>query len=147
MTVICWDGRTLAADTQASIGDLISHSRKLFRVGKRIVGVAGSYADAMEFIAWLEGDKGPAAFPPSLRPESCPAVALVIEPDGKAFRYENTPYPVPVIGRKFMAIGSGRDFAMAAMQLGYDAPIAVDIAIKLSVTCGGEIDTLTLETE
>lgn len=145
MTVVAWDGHRLAADTQASIGDLITHSKKLFRVGKRIVGVAGSYADALEFIAWLEADLGPAAFPPSLRPDNCPAVALVIEPNGRAFRYENTPYPVPVTSRKFMAIGSGRDFAMAAMHLGYDAPAAVATACALSVSCGGDIDTLTLE--
>lgn len=145
MTVVAWDGRTLAADTQAGIGDLVSYSQKLFRVGKRIVGVAGSYADALEFIAWLESGLGPGAFPPSLRPETCPAVALVIEPDGSAFRYENTPYPVPVIVRKFIAIGSGRDFAMAAMQLGYDARIAVATACDLSVSCGGDIESLSLE--
>lgn len=145
MTVIAWDGKTLASDSMTCTGNLRSSAQKLHRAGDKIVGISGSLSDALEFIDWLVTHEGrPGAFPQSLRHDSCPINALVISADGSAFRYENTPFPIPALG-KHIAIGSGRDFAMAAMHLGFDAIDAVLTASALGVSCGGDIQTLTLE--
>ncbi len=46
---------------------------------------------------------------------------------------------------KFNALGAGRDYALAAMYLGFDASRAVEVACALDVNCGNGIDVLTLE--
>jgi hypothetical protein len=68
----------------------------------------------------------------------------VIEADRSISFYERSPYPLRFEGIIF-AIGSGRDFATAAMHLGHSASVAVSTACILDSACGNGIDTLTLD--
>jgi hypothetical protein len=147
VTVIAWDGKTLAADKRGSQGGFTFTVTKIFRVGDRLVGFAGNASRIGEFRAWLEAGADPKAYPVNKHEgdgsECC--WMLVIRADGVIEKYESSGYPIIVEERHF-ASGNGRDYATAAMHLGCDAKTAVDIACRFDDSCGNGVDTLTLET-
>lgn len=62
---------------------------------------------------------------------------LVIKSDKTILKYEYTPHPT-ILPPQQIAIGSGRDFGMAAMYLGKTAVEAVEIAIKFDIYSGDD---------
>lgn len=72
------------------------------------------------------------------------ASLLVIEPDGSILKYKSGPHPVRFPPQNF-AVGSGADFALAAMFLCYDAAYAVKVACELDSGCGNGIDSIMLD--
>jgi ATP-dependent protease HslVU (ClpYQ) peptidase subunit len=144
MTVIAWDGRTLAADKLACFGSLRSTVTKLRRINGWIVGGSGDAAAVAEHMAWFQDGGHPEKFPASLREKDCPSMLLSVHPHGQVLKWENCPHPIELQCNR-TAIGSGRDYAMAAMHLGCDARRAVEVASELDVSCGMGIDTLTFE--
>lgn len=143
MTVIAWDGRTLAADKLATFGTTKHTTTKIFRVRDALVGYAGDADSGEEVLAWFRDGADPAKFPAGQRGPDW-AGLLVIRRGQPICRYERTPYPVMFHDTRF-AVGSGREFALAAMHLGCSAKEAVQVAIELDSGCGHGIDTLTLE--
>jgi 20S proteasome alpha/beta subunit len=144
MTTICWDGTTLAADKRATNGGLIFTVTKIFRVRGCLVSAAGDFDRIMESIAWFADGADPAKLPPHHRSNDDYVGLLVIWPNGLIEKYERGPVPYK-IESPFFAVGSGRDFAMAAMHLGKTAVEAVEVAMALDAGTGNGIDTLTLE--
>lgn len=142
MTVIAWDGKTLAADKRATNGTSISSITKIYCVDDFLVGISGGMSLGAHFLAWVKEGRKPDKFPGELKDKDDWVPALVIEPDGKILKYERTAYPM-VIEDKFHAIGCGRDYAMAAMLLGKSAKEAVKVASQLDSSCGNGVDTLT----
>ena len=69
---------------------------------------------------------------------------LRIDPDGSIWCYEGLRWS-PVIGTEFAAIGSGADYAIAALHMGASAKEAVRIAAKCNIHTGGRIFTVSLE--
>ena len=67
MTVIAWDGKTLAADRRACLGNTHRTIHKLHRMTDCLCASAGESDAAQELIAWFEAGRDPAAFPPSQR--------------------------------------------------------------------------------
>lgn len=146
MTVIAWDGLTLAGDKRTNFGGLHATTTKVHRVNGCLVGCAGNTAQIYEMHRWLSKGAKPEDLPPGQRSKDDCVSMLVIEPGGRVLQYENSPDPM-VIENRFWAIGSGRDFAMAAMYLGKRAFEAAVVACELDMGCGNGIDTLTLERE
>lgn len=144
MSVIAWDGHTLAADKRASMGTLIRTTTKIFRSGDALVAYAGDAVFGEEMRAWFDQGAKPEDFPASNRDKDDWAGLLVIRKGKPIQRYERTPYPLSFEDDQF-AIGCGRDFALAAMYLGKTAREAVEVAIALDSGCGNGIDTLTFE--
>lgn len=145
MTVIAWDGKTLAADKRTNFGGLHATTTKVHRLPDgRLVGCAGNTAQISEMVHWLGAGADSEKMPAIQRDAKECVSALVIEPGGRVLQYENTPHPI-VIENPAWAIGSGRDFAMAAMWLGQDARHAVIVACQLDCTCGNGVDELALE--
>lgn len=142
MTVIAWDGKTLAADRRASLGNMHRTIHKLHRIGDCLCGSAGDSDMAQELLAWFRSGAEPKEFPPSQRDKDNWVGLLVVRPDGDLWRYERTPFPV-VFPQQQFAIGSGRDFALAAMWCGKSAAEAVDIACRFDASCGNGVDTLS----
>lgn len=147
MTVIVWDGKTLAGDRQSSAGGMRHTVRKVHRIvdekqGVFLVGGAGSGVEVSEFMAWLCDGSDPAAFPLALRDDKCDSMVIVITPDKKCLSYEDSPYPVEILDRCY-AIGSGRDYAMATLHLGFDIKRAVEVACELNTGCGLGVDMVT----
>lgn len=53
MTVIAWDGKTLAADKRGTRGGLPVTVTKIKRIGDVIAGVAGNAAHVGELFQWV----------------------------------------------------------------------------------------------
>lgn len=143
MSVIAWDGRTLAADRRATLGTLIRTTTKIFHLGTSLAAYAGNADAGEEMLAWFKGGAIPESFPASQRDESSWAGLLIVWPDGSLWKYERTPYPLKFPPQHF-AIGSGRDFALAAMHCGKTAEQAVEVACVFDSGCGNGVDALTL---
>ena len=136
MSVICWDGKRVAADRQGCIGDTPIISPKLFKVGNRVFGCSGMSAIKFAFKEWVE--KGcPADDKPLL--EGNFGIILI---NKKVCWYygEKELYPTEIT-EPFWAVGSGADYALGAMAMGADAIKAVEIACKFDVYCGGGVDS------
>lgn len=144
MTVIAWDGRTLAADKRSDYGGCIQMVTKIHRAGGCLVGGAGEFSFILAMVEWVRNGRDPAQFPAHQRDKDDWQPTLVIEPDGRPALYERTPYPIRW-ERPFGAIGSGKQYALAAMRLGHDARMAVAVASEFCPGCGNGIDALTLE--
>lgn len=142
MTIIAWDGKTLAADKRMSSGGMPRTTTKIFRVRTSLCGAAGNADQCAEMIAWFKSGAEESKFPSSQRDKDDWATLVVIDKDGIRF-YERTPYPC-VVEDKFYATGSGRDFATAAMHCGKSAREAVEIASLFDIGCGNGIDELNL---
>jgi hypothetical protein len=144
VTVIAWDGRTLAADKRAHKYGLAYTVTKVFRVGAdRLVGISGDASRGAELIAWLERGGDPASYP-ELKDKDCPAFMLCVERGGRVLLYEKTAHPYVCEDEKW-AEGEGRDFAVSAMHAGMDARAAVEWACRFVISCGNGIDALTFD--
>lgn len=140
MTVIAWDGITLAADKMMSFNSSHATVTKIFKIGDTLVGFAGNASNGTECIDWVRGGRVPNEFPKS-QAEANSGSLMVIEKGGRVCQYFSGPFP-SVVEDTFMAIGSGDEFALAAMYLGKSAKRAVEVASALCPTCGNGIDTL-----
>lgn len=143
MTCVAWDGKTLAADKRATSNGLISTVTKIYRVGDLLVGGSGEPAFIGAMLEWIRAGRAPANFPASQRDKDDWQPILVIERGVSPALYERTPHPIR-FEQGHVAIGSGRDYARAAMHLGCTARAAVEVAIALDCGCGNGIDTLEL---
>jgi ATP-dependent protease HslVU (ClpYQ) peptidase subunit len=145
MTTICFDKRigVMAGDKLACVGDN-KHGRvtKVFKMHGSLIGIAGASDVAVAILRWFENGRSDDDWP-ELQYDSTECSVLVVEPDGVVSMYER--YPIPIVMEQEMhAIGSGRDFALAAMLLGCDPAKAVDVASALDCYTGGGIDVVCL---
>lgn len=97
----------------------------------------------MELKAWYDAGANPEKFPPTQRVNDTSSHMIEITHNKKIHIYMDGPFPATFEDGTH-AIGSGRDFAMAAMHLGKTAREAVEVAIALSASCGNGIDTLEI---
>lgn len=145
MTVIAWDGRTLAADKQATAGNMKRTATKILRVTDGLVALSGdaAHAHAHAVLGWFQGVRDPRDFPREQCPDKAGHVTYFTR-DG-VFLYDGTGHGYrEKIDCSFIAFGCGRDYAMAAMYLGCDARRAVEVACEFDAFCGMGIDVLEL---
>ncbi len=158
MTTIAYKDRVLASDGQVSWGDRIDsyNLKKVRKINGCLVGGAGRLASVLQFFDWFQewSDaqqvQGDAPHVKVFVPEGIndeDFIGLVIFADEIAFMYEGgkKSYQLEVNG--YFAIGSGSDYALAAMDSGASAEEAVAVAIKRDVYTGGEIFTEELDPE
>lgn len=138
MSTIATDGNMMACDGRVTEGDFVTQNdyRKIRRLTDgRIVGFAGNAFNDDAFCQWLEkGGEMPAGINDDF---SC----LVLLPGGDVVTYDEH-------GRMFVekppyAIGSGRKWAIAAMELGKTPKEAVAFACRFDIYSGGEIITIS----
>lgn len=134
MTTIAWDGKTLAADSQAQT-TFKTRSRKLYRLPDgAIFGAAGFVQEALAVLAWLNGGEKPGDL------ENFEG--LIINKAGGdvlGMRLMREPVLEP-----FYAIGSGAHYALAAMACGKSAVEAVRIAARFDPGTGGPVEFMRL---
>lgn len=143
MTVIAWDGKTLAADKRSTYGGMICTVTKIQKVNGLLVGGAGEASFIGAMFEWIKGGRVTAEFPTAQASKDDWQTVLVIELDGSNSLYERTPHPIRY-EQSHIAIGSGREYARAALHLGCNAQEAVAVAVALDSGCGNGIDALTL---
>jgi ATP-dependent protease HslVU (ClpYQ) peptidase subunit len=142
MTVIAWDGETLAADRRATSGGGIARTvTKIQKHGDVLLGVTGNWDVAAEMREWFKAGAVPADFPAKARDGD--ATLIVIRRSGIETFIEG-PYSMPLEEEK-AAWGSGRDYAEATMYLGGSAVQGVQVASHFQTDCGNGFDTLTLD--
>jgi len=146
MTTIAFDGHTLAADKRSCNGSAISVVTKIIRLRGCLVGTAGPSGDGREMRAWFEAGAEPSKMPAFQRTKDQFIEMMVIERDGSILKFDGSPIPFK-IESPFYAIGSGREFALAAMHLGKTAREAIEVASALDCYTGNGIDILELESK
>lgn len=141
MTIIAWDGITLAADKLGDSGGLRRTTTKIRRLPNgELFGSCGSASGGAHMFEWISRGANPEDVPAIQLTEEYQGV-IVIRLNGNPIIYAKGAYPFEMED-PFYALGSGRDFAIAAMYLGCDAKKAVEIACLFEVNCGNGIDVL-----
>lgn len=147
MTCIAFDGKTLAGDKRATNCGLARTVTKIhaFQNNTQLVAISGNAAIGAEVMAWLLGEADPEKFPAAARTDETTVLVIERSEGGKPVvrAYTSGPYAT-VFEDEQIAIGCGRDYALAAMTMGADARRAVEIACQFDVNCGNGIDTLEL---
>jgi len=142
MTVIAWDGRSLAADKRMCSGNAIYTVSKLTRHGHYLIGGAGTAATELQLMEWFKSGADPATFPEACRSYDYTGRLLVVNTkDGSAMRFDSGPYPLK-LDRGPAAIGCGDEGAMIAMACGKTAEEAVKIVSQFNSMCGNGVDVL-----
>jgi ATP-dependent protease HslVU (ClpYQ) peptidase subunit len=132
MTVIATDGYTMAGDSivTSSDGTLYSKTlKKVYRIGKEIVGLAGNTSQCAQYLDYLKhgGEK----------PELENFMALHLRRSGVFLVDDKTLNKLKV--KVPYAIGSGGEIALGAMLEGASPEKACRQAIKRNVRCGGSV--------
>ena len=143
MTVIAWDGKTLAADKQATSCGLAMTTTKIRQIEDGSVAAYTGDQDSGEVILqWYEDGADPMLWP--VVQQTSKGWARLIVADAKGCRvYDRRPIAVEVED-SFAAGGSGRDFAVAALHCGKSAREAVETASLYSIDCGKGMDAFDL---
>lgn len=138
MSVVVWDGKTLAADKQGTCGDLMKKTTKIKRAESGdLLAWVGTSEYGLVLAQWYENGCKPEDWPEFQKSDEWSR--LIVVHKGKAYEYETTPTRQPVETVP-MAWGSGSDFALGALAMGADAAEAVRVASKYSVSCGFGVD-------
>lgn len=136
----------MASDSMLTMGEEKAFgASKMFQTTKYLVGMAGAASNLIPFRDWLKAHELDCSEASELHHywDTIPAygdgfTALLVDNYGEIWNCGTT-FPPMTIGRAFDAIGSGSDFAMAAMECGRSAADAVDIACKYDVFTGGAV--------
>ena len=135
MSVVVWDGKTLAADKQGTIGDVAMTVTKLWKLDDgTVVGGVGDAFGAISLRDWYINGADPEKWDPDNE------TALIVAKDGECKFLAELPVFMPVED-PFMAWGAGADIALGAMMMGANAVKAVGIVCEINVTCGCGIDS------
>jgi len=151
MTVLAWDGKTLAADKMAvSGGGVAAPVCKILESmpdseDRLLMGISGGHDVAMELVHWFCDGADPKEFPDSAREDLATLITIRRDRDGEVIieTYCAGPYPMRNRSERW-AWGSGRDFALAAMHLGKTAAEAVEVACLFQSDCGLGVDRVEL---
>lgn len=142
MSVIVWDGTTLAADMLAVNGNLKRKMTKVWRKGDMLIAGAGSAAGIQAMLEWVTSGASKETFP-KLR-ETDDVCLWVVNKNGAVAKWEDSPYPL-VYHDEQWADGSGRDFAYGALAMGADAVKAVEIACQYDAYCGAGVESVSFD--
>lgn len=133
MTAIFADVKTgvMVCDSKCTSDDVWYPMTKVHRVGKELIGLAGSVKESLAWLEWYRaGKKG-------VRPKLENFQGLCLRSDGL---YELGPDGlVQLVERGYHGIGSGGGYAVAAFMAGADAERAVQIACDIDVGSGGAV--------
>lgn len=143
MTVIAYDGKTVAADKQTTNHGWGFKTTKLHRFENKVLCFCGDAGLGLALMNWFKSGCKADDFPKM--DEDTQATLLVFERGKPVVAYEGTPYPYVTDMTDQFAAGSGRDFALGAMSFGATAIQAVQVANKLSAYCGEGFDAVCFE--
>ena len=141
MSVIVWDGTTLAADSHANNGDLAFPYPKLWALpDNRLAGAVGPLQAVTQMQQWTLDGLPPTKFPLNT---GSPAQLLLVSKEKGVVRYRDSSIPY-LHGSNKLAIGEGAPFAYGALFMGATAEQAVLAAIDGSPHCNGQVISLKL---
>lgn len=142
MTVIAWDGTTLAADKQLSAGGMRMKATKIKRLANGdVAAICGDAFSGYALFDWYERGADLGAMPDFQKTDDF-ANIIVANKDGCKYLMKQPAWLT--VEDSFSAWGSGADFAMGAMAMGADAIRAIEIAGMFSTGCGLGVDAFTI---
>ena len=150
MTIIVWDGETLATDRQANDGYEKWESEKAWYVThKNKVHMVSGYGVLKDIIAlreWFRKGADEDCFPltSGSNSVSLSAQLIVVNATEGLKVYQGVPHPI-VRGFTPCAFGNGKDFALGALSMGARSVEAVSIANEHSLYCGKGVTELSLK--
>lgn len=147
MTVIAWDGKTLAADKQVTLFSAKITTTKVRRIKREgripeVLAWTGDQDSGQAMAEWYEAGADPAAFPECQRDSEAWTRLIVADRYGAKY-YDRAPFATKVEDA-FAAWGTGSDFAIMAMHLGKTAREAVELTCLFAVGCGNGMDAFDL---
>lgn len=144
MTIIAWDGKTLATDRRAQSGGTIRKVCKIYMCGDtEAMAATGNLDQCLALMSWYRSGANEAKWP-TWQDKNDPCLLVVMDiVDGEVFYYEALPEKIYILD-KFMAWGSGRDVALGAMAMGADARKAVEITSLFDCNCGDGCDAIDI---
>lgn len=138
MSIVAWDGNTIAADRQGTINETRATLKKLVKVGDVVIGWVGTQTNGLIMMRWFLAGADLTKFPEiSNDPDTCSR--LVIASKKGLISFEGSSESMNFLDKK-QAFGSGMDLALGAMAMGADAIQAVKVACKYDIHCGMGID-------
>lgn len=144
MSVVAWDGKTIAADKQATCAGLRFKTTKLRRLESGEVLAWTGDQDSGQIVAkWYSDGADPEKWP-ACQADKDVWARLIVAHGGACRVFERQPVAMP-IEDEFMAWGSGRDYAMGAMARGASAEEAVAVAMEFDTGCGMGVDVVRFE--
>jgi ATP-dependent protease HslVU (ClpYQ) peptidase subunit len=143
MTTIAYDGKTIAADTQLTFGNIKSLCRKIYRFPEKewIMACAGETNVEGQVLDFLRGK----ADRPNDK-ELKKFEAIVVNKEKEVFFFSEGLILQPVVSRT-SAYGSGWQIAQAALHLGLPARSAVELASELDIYTNNIIDVYDIATD
>ena len=143
MSVIAWDGKTLAADRMAVYDSIIIKTKKLITLPTgEVFAWAGVVENALAVVKWYQDGQCEPEWPKCQEQDDFASVILL--KDKKLYEYEQAPILQPVLSFP-RAWGSGAKFALGAMAAGADAIKAVKITSTLCNQVGLGIDSVSVK--
>lgn len=150
MTTIIATKNKILSDGKVTFGGRVDsiNFKKVRKIGDYLVGGAGRLTSVLSFFQWFEQNlqcEAARDAVPGLMIHSDPDkedeefIALVVHPDGRIFLHEgNNPTRAYPIDEEYYAVGSGSDFALAALDAGATPEQAMEVAKKRDAFSGGE---------
>lgn len=137
MTCIAFDGQIMAADSMATNDDNMNLGRfeKIYVKNGMIIGMSGTCNEVAEFVDDIRFHKNGFRL---ARHSGFENINALVVHSGQCWKYDGGTMGYKVSSP--ISIGCGRQYAMAAMHLGKNAPQAVRVAIALDCKCGGPVD-------
>jgi len=145
VTIVVWDGATLAVDRGVTDGYTMWEQDKAWRLGNAVLTGVGNMTLVLAMRNWYVAGRDASKFPTEQTLPDRWCEFIVATPDG-LFRYERSPIPIEH-GKNKCAFGYGKDFAYGALAMGATAEQAVSIANKFSPHCGMGVDVFNFEGE
>ena len=148
MSVVAWDGKTLAADKAEFNGSMKFEGFKLHVIAAdTVIAHVGGAAQAVAMIQWWKSGAKPGDFPQENRDKDEWTRLIIASRDHDGSKtlitYENSPYPLR-LWAPYMAWGAAAQVAMGALAAGASAERAVEIAIKHHDAAGFGVEAWTL---
>ena len=142
MTVIAWDGKSIAADRRSERGEITGTVLKLFsgRDGYTLA-TCGTLTKGLILMEWFNKGADREKWPEFQSTNDCNNV--IVARKGELLIYCQDSIPLTVLD-KFSAWGSGGEFAIGAMEMGATAEEAVLATNKHCASCGHGVDVIDL---
>lgn len=135
MTTICYHANVMAADSQITLGNYKTLTDKIYGIpGLGVIGFAGDAGMSAKILDWWKsGRVGPAPEPTG----DAQVQGILVTKEGLFYLYDGiTPL---IIKAPYLAIGSGQDYCITALEMGMSAKKAIEEAIKHDVYTSGPI--------
>lgn len=147
MTTICYRDGVMASDTRAWGVDKapVGRKHKSVRLSDgSLLGVSSAIIGCSKIVReWIEAGMDAKDLPVDRDKSKVDFDAILVRPNGSCILIDGNWMPSDPVTAPFYAIGSGKDFALAALVLGETAASAVKVASQLDAWTGDEVSTVS----